>query len=320
VNVAAMARMPSRMVWVRWLRDFGVYVALLGLVLFDAAFTSHFLTVGSLQTQLYQVAPVALVAMGMALVIGTAGIDLSVGAVMALASAVLPLQLGFGFAYAVGAALLAGAACGLFNGVLVAFVRVQPIVATLALFVGGRGLAQVLTGGELKEVFNPTLLSLGSDRLLGVADGAWLAAVVAAGASLLIHRTTFGRQLVAVGGSRPAAVLAGLPVRRTLIVVYIICAMLAALAGVLETAQLQAADAGDIGLLVELSAITAVVVGGTPLSGGRVRVLGTLAGALLMQLVTATLIAHNLSDGTSRIVQAAIIVAAVYIQRQELHA
>ena len=128
-------------------------------------------------------------------------------------------------------------------------------------------------------------------------------------------RSIFGRRLVAVGGNRTAAVLAGLPVRRTLLAVYILSGMLAALAGVVSTARLGASDPSFTGLLIELSAITAVVVGGTPLSGGRIRVVGTLAGAVLMQLIAATVIQHNLPDSLSRMIQASIIVVAVYVQR-----
>jgi ribose transport system permease protein len=142
-----------------------------------------------------------------------------------------------------------------------------------------------------------------------------IAAVLAVLVWLLVRYTTFGRQLVAVGGNRSASALAGLPVRRVLLATYVLAAVLAATAGVLATARLTASDPSAVGNLIELSAITAVVVGGTPLTGGRVRVLGTVAGALLMQLITATLIKHNLPDSTAQIIQAAIIVVAVYLQR-----
>ena len=121
---------------------------------------------------------------------------------------------------------------------------------------------------------------------------------------------------MAIGGNPEASVLAGVPVRRTLLAVYILSAALAALAGIIQTARLSASDPSFVGNLIELSAITAVVVGGTPLSGGRVRIVGTLAGAMLMQLISATLITHNLPDSATRMVQAAIILGAVFIQRQ----
>jgi ribose transport system permease protein len=243
-------------------------------------------------------------------------VDLSVGSVMAVAAAVLPLYLGFGMWPAVLMALLVGAAAGLLNGSLVAIVGLQPIVATLALLVAGRGLALVIADGQLKQIRNADLLALGSDEILGVPVVALVAAVLAVLVGLVVHRTTYGRQLVAIGGNRPAAYLAGLPVRRVLIVTYVLCAVFAALAGVLATARLTASDPSAIGNLMELSAITAVVVGGTPLTGGRIRVLGTVAGALLMQLLRATLIKHDLPDSTAQMVQAVIILVAVYLARE----
>jgi ribose transport system permease protein len=297
-----------------WLRDNGVYAALALLLLFNLVFTSNFMTVGNFRTQLIQASPIIVVALGMALVIGTEGVDLSVGAVMALAAAVVPLYLGYGVVVAVLVALLAGLLAGVVNGTLVASIGVQPIVATLALFVGGRGLALWLADGQLKSISDPTFLSLGTGDLFGIPVIVLAAAVVALLVTFVVRRTTFGRQLVAVGGNRRASELSGLPVKRVLLGTYVISGMLAAVAGILATARLQASDPSTIGLLFELYAITAVVVGGTPLSGGRVRVLGTIAGALLMQLIDATLVKNNISDSWSQMAQAIIIVAAVYLQ------
>jgi ribose/xylose/arabinose/galactoside ABC-type transport system permease subunit len=307
--------LPARRDLRGWLGDRGVYVALALLVAFNLAFTANFATVGNLRLQLIQVVPVAIVALGMALVIGTEGIDLSVGSTMAIAAALLPLYLGYGPWVAIPIALLAGGAVGLVNGGLVAFVGVQPIVATLGLLVAGRGIALVFAQGRLTELFDPTLTAIGTDQVAGIPITVLVAAAVAGLVGLVVRRTTFGRRVVAIGGNREASVLAGLPVRRTLVLVYVLSGLLAALAGILDTARLSAADPSFVGLLIELSAITAVVVGGTPLSGGRVRILGTLAGALLMQLISATLIKHDLPDSTARMIAAAIIVAAVYLQR-----
>ncbi|WP_329180955.1 ABC transporter permease [Streptomyces sp. NBC_01477] len=298
------------------LQRYGVYGAVLALLVFNGIFTDHFLTADNLRTQLVQVAPVVIVALGMALVIGTEGVDLSVGSTMALSGALLPLYLGYGLLPSLLVALLAGVVVGLVNGSLVALVGLQPIVATLALFVGGRGLALVIADGQLKQIENTDLLSLGTDSVLGVPVVVLIAGVLAALVAGLVQRTTFGRQLVAVGGNRKAAALAGLPVRRVLIGVYVICGVLAALAGVLATARLTASDPSSLGNLMELSAITAVVVGGTPLTGGSVRVLGTVFGALLMQLLHATLVTHDLHDSTAQMVQAGIILVAVYVARE----
>jgi ribose transport system permease protein len=235
---------------------------------------------------------------------------------MALSGALLPLYLGYGLLPALLVALLAGVVVGLVNGSLVSLVGLQPIVATLALFVGGRGLALVIADGQLKQIENTDLLRLGTDSVLGIPVVVLIAGVLAAMVAGLVQRTTFGRQLVAVGGNRKAAALAGLPVRRVLIGVYVICGVLAALAGVLATARLTASDPSSLGNLMELSAITAVVVGGTPLTGGSVRVLGTVFGALLMQLLHATLVTHDLHDSTAQMVQAGIILVAVYVARE----
>jgi ribose/xylose/arabinose/galactoside ABC-type transport system permease subunit len=297
------------------LRGGGVYPAILLLLLFNVAFTPNFATLTNLRLQLVQVAPVAIVAIGMALVIGTEGIDLSVGSTMALSAALLPLYLGYGVWPALVVALLAGAAVGIVNGSLVAFAHMQPIIATLGTLVACRGLALVLADGRLTEMFDPVLGMLGNDSVLGVPISVLLVLVVTGAAVVAVRRAAFGRRLLAVGGNRAAATLAGLPVKRTLVTVYVVSGVLAAAAGVLSTARQGAADPSSAGLLIELSAITAVVVGGTPLSGGRIRILGTLMGALLMQLIIATVIQHDLPDSTARMLQAGIIVAAVYVQR-----
>jgi ribose/xylose/arabinose/galactoside ABC-type transport system permease subunit len=221
---------------------------------------------------------------------------------------------------AITIALLAGAAVGVLNGVLISRFGIQPIVATLALLVGGRGLALVIAQGRLTEMFDPVLGAIGSGQFFGVPIVVLIALGVALVVAVLVARTTFGRYVVASGGNPDASFLAGVPVRRTLLSVYVLSATLAASAGIIQTARLSASDPSFVGNLIELSAITAVVVGGTPLSGGRVRIVGTLAGAMLMQLIAATLISHNLPDSVTRMVQAVIILGAVFIQRPRIAA
>jgi galactofuranose transport system permease protein len=312
------ANLKDRTVVTTYVREHGVYLALLILLLYNAVATTNFLTVDTLQLLFSQVPPVIIVSLGMALVIGTGGVDLSVGATMAIASAVLAkfvvgVQAPIGVAMT--AAVLAGLLVGIFNGLVVAFARVQPIVATLGVLVAGRGIALVITGGALVELFVPFFKEVRLGKLLGVPYVMIVAALLAVVVSFLVRRTAFGYRLLAIGGNRRASVLAGLPVRRTLIVVYAISGTLAAVAGVIATARLRASDPSYIGLLMELSAITAVVVGGTSLNGGRVRILGTVTGAILIQLLETTLVSHNAPDSVARMVEAVIIIAAVYIQR-----
>ena len=298
-----------------WLRDRGVYVAFAMLVVFNLVVTENFASVGTITNLLVQVSPVLLVSLGLALVIGTEGIDLSVGAIMALASAALPLYLGYGWPFAIGISLAVGILAGLVNGSLVAFAGVQPIVATLALLVAGRGLAQIFTNGQLLIVTDPVVLALGQARPFGIPAPVIVAAVAVAVVAFLIRRTTFGRYVVAIGGNRSASFLSGHPVRRTLLAVYAISGLLAAVAGIVATARLGASDPSNIGVLIELSAITAVVVGGTPLTGGRVRLAGTVMGALLMQLISTTFISNNLPFTYAQVLTAGIILIAVYVQR-----
>lgn len=300
----------------RWLQDYGVYGALVVLLIVAVALNSDFLSASNWRVQLFQLTPTLLVALGMALVIGTEGIDLSVGAVIALAAAVIPLYIGYGPWPALGIALLLGAVSGVAGGSMIAFAGVQPIVATLALMIGLRGLAELMNGDAAKPVLDGTLLGFGENSVLGVPVMAWIALAAAALTGLVMRFTTFGRQLVAIGDNRPASRLAGLPVRRVLITVYVISGVLSALAGVLIVGHGAEADPANQGLNMELNAITAVVVGGTPLTGGRVRVLGTVAGALFMQLITAVLTQHNVHTSYTQIVEAAIICFAVYASRE----
>jgi galactofuranose transport system permease protein len=297
------------------LQDYGVYGAIVLLILINAAFTQDFLSLSNLRVQLFQAVPVLMVALGMALVIGTEGIDLSVGAVIAVAAALIPLYVGYGPVMAILAAVIGGALSGLIGGSLVAFAGVQPIVATLALMIGLRGLAVILNGASAKQVNDPFIDSLGVGDWFGFPRMAWIAVAAVLVVAFLVTRTTFGRHLVAIGDNRAASRLAGLPVRRVLVTVYVLSGIFAAIAGVFIVGYGSYADPANYGLNYELSAITAVVVGGTPLSGGKVRVLGTVAGAILMQLISATLIQHNIAQSYNQMVEAAIIVAAVYVAR-----
>jgi ribose/xylose/arabinose/galactoside ABC-type transport system permease subunit len=315
------SRVGARNGWAAWLRERGIYLALIVLVLYNIAFTTNFVTVATVQLLFAQLPPVIIVSLGMALVIGTGGVDLSVGSTMAIASAVLAKfvvvdgGVGAPIGVAILMAVLAGLAVGLFNGIVVATARVQPIVATLGVLTAGRGIALVITGGALIELFVPFFKVVRLGKLFGVPYVMWVAVLLALVIAVMIRRSTFGYRLLAIGGNRRASVLAGLPVRRTIITVYALSGTLAAIAGVIATARLRASDPSYIGLLIELSAITAVVVGGSALNGGQVKILGTVAGAVFIQLLTTTLVSHNVPDSGARIVQAVIIIAAIYLQR-----
>lgn len=296
-----------------WIANYGVYVALALMVVINAIITPHFLTVANLRLQLIQTAPVLIVALGMAMVIGTKGIDLSVGSVMALSAAIMPLYIGYGTVPAILVGIAAGGLSGLMIGALVSYFGIQPIVATLAVLIGGRGLANVI-GGEIKNLSDPGLAVLGSGSLLGIPYSVLSAVILVLVAAFLMRRTTFGIMVEAIGGNKKAAELAGIRIKSVLVSVYVLSGLLAAFAGVLVAARSSASDPRTLGLLMELSAIAAVVIGGTSLAGGKVRILGTVGGALLMQLIVSTLVSHNIPDSVSQMVQAIVIVVAVALQ------
>jgi galactofuranose transport system permease protein len=298
-----------------WARDRGVYVAFAALVLFNVAFTTNFATTATAFNLLVQATPVLLVSLGMALVIGTQGIDLSVGSVMALASATLPLYLGYGWPTAIVVTLFVGVLAGAVSGSLVSFVGVQPIIATLAILVGARGLAQLMASGQLVSISDPFVLFLGRGDILGIPVPALIAVTMALIVAFVVKRTTFGRYVLAIGGNRAASALSGHPVKRTLLAIYVISGVLAAVAGIVVTARLGASDPANVGVLIELSAIAAVVVGGTPLSGGKVKIAGTVMGALLMQVISATFIMNDLPFTYAQVLTAIIILLAVYAQK-----
>ena len=294
----------------------GAVIALVVLVAVNAMFTPNFATVGNFWNVLYQLAVTLLVGVGMTFVIATGGIDLSVGSVMAVAAAVAAVTLDQGFLVAVPAALAAALAVGLLNGAFVAYTRVQPIVVTLATLLAGRGLAQVINrGGALITIEDPAFLALGRGLVGPVPMQVLIAAAVVALAAFVLRATPFGRYVLAAGGNPAAARLAGVPVTRTVVTVYVVSGALAGLAGLIEAARLGASAAAKIGQNVELDAIAAVVVGGTLLAGGRATILGTVVGALIMQVVATSFNMLLVPYAWSLAFKALIIVVAVYLQR-----
>jgi ribose/xylose/arabinose/galactoside ABC-type transport system permease subunit len=311
-------RSPAQ--WKVWAQRYGALAALVVLFIYNALDTPFFLTRQSLLfILLRQAAPIAIVAVGMAVVIGTAGIDLSVGSVMAIAGqvgATLVLH-HHPFLLAIIAALLVSALCGLFNGTLVAWFGVQPIIATLILFIAGRGIAQLITGGELQPLANPEFQWIGLAKPFGVPAQVIIAFVVAVVVWLVMRLTVYGRQVLAVGGNETASRLAGLPAARVKLLAYVTAAVLAGLVGLITVSATSASDANNTGVGMELDAIAAVAVAGTPLTGGKVTVWGAVVGAVMLKLLQNTLITHGVTKEIAQMIEGAVIVAALWFQRQE---
>jgi len=304
----------------------GTLVALLLLLAFNVAATPNFLSLQTLNVNLTQVATIVIVAMGMTLVIATGGIDLSVGSLMAIAGALAPMiflgkllpidspALAVGLAFVVPVAL--AALLGGFNGLLITRFNIQPIVATLVLFIAGRGFAQVLTNGNLQVFKNPSFQWVAMGHVAGVPAQVVIMLIVAVLAGCLVSYSVLGRQILAVGGNEKAARFTGVPVRRVKMAVYVLNGLLAGIAGLIVIARNSASDANLVGMGMELDAIAAVAVGGSSLLGGRANILGTLLGALVIQLVRYTLLANGVPDAAALVVKAAIIVVAVFIQQR----
>ncbi len=316
-------RPPGR----RWnIGEAGAAIALIALLVFNAFATRGFLSLQTFNVNLTQVAPIVIVAVGMALVIATGGIDLSVGAVASfagtLAAVLLTQSTGLFATPAIALAasltlpLVAAALAGCINGLLVSKARIQPIVATLILFIAGRGFAQMLTESNLRTFSNDGFTLLRAN-VAGIPLQGLVMLLVVAGGAWLVRKTLFGRHLLVVGGNEKAARLAGIGVARVKLAAYVICSVLAGFAGLINVAMNSAADPAQIGLGIELDAIAAVAVGGTTLAGGTARIAGTLVGALVIQLLTYTLLAHNVPDEQAQIVKAGIILVAVYLQRKK---
>jgi ribose/xylose/arabinose/galactoside ABC-type transport system permease subunit len=312
-------RAANRRHWAERAQKYGAGFLLLMLVAYNAVVTPNFLTAQTiLDVQLRQAAPVAIVALGMALVIAVGGIDLSVGAVMAVAGQVGALTLVAGAApwTAILLGLLAGAVCGAFNGTLVARYGVQPIIATLILFIAGRGIAQLLTDGKLQGFRDPGFQFLGLGRVAAIPMPVILVVALAAALFLVVRYTPYGRTLLATGGNERAARLAGIRVGRVKMIAYVACSTLAALVGLVSISITSASDANNVGLGIELDAIAAVAVSGTPLTGGRISVLGTVAGAVMLRLLQNTLIAQGVPREIAQVVTGVVIVIALFLQRR----
>ncbi len=295
---------------------------LLAMVVFNLLFTQHFWSLQTFNVNLTQVVTIVIVGIGMTLVVATGGIDLSVGASMAIAGSLAPMIFmnvaePFGIALAFVLPVLAAALCGVFNGFLVTRLSVQPIVATLVLFIAGRGIAQVFTDGSLQAFNNPAFQWIALGRVAGVPAQVFLMLLLVAIFAWIVRKTLFGQYLLVTGGNEQAAYLSGIPTTRVKMIAYTLCAALAGLAGLISISVNSSSDANVIGLGSELDAIAAVAVGGTALTGGKAYIVGTLIGALIIQLLRYTLLAHGIPDAAALVVKAGIIIAAVYVQRRQ---
>jgi simple sugar transport system permease protein len=298
--------------------------ALAAILLVDAVLSPGFFAVrivegrlyGSLIDILYRGTPIALLALGMAIVIGTRGIDLSVGAVVAICGAVMTelIHEGLSNGTVLGVTLLTGLVCGAWNGVLVAFLDIQPIIATLILMVAGRGIAQMIDAGLIVTFRSDFFSAISTGEVAAIPSRIIVAVAVYAVVWLLLRRTALGLFVEAVGNNADAARLAGIEARFVKVAAYAISGLCAGIAGLLITADIRGSDANNAGLWMELDAILAVVLGGASLNGGRIFLGSTVVGVLIIQSLTTSILVSGLPPEYNLIVKAIVVLLVLLLQ------
>jgi ribose/xylose/arabinose/galactoside ABC-type transport system permease subunit len=305
-------------------------LALVALLAVNQIFRGDFLSLrmqdghlyGSIIDIMRNGAPTILIALGMTLVIASRGIDLSVGAVVAIAGAASCAYIAASpepaspatAAVAVVIAVVAGLVLGVWNGFLVSTVGVQPIIATLVLMTAGRGIAQLITDGQIVSVTNDGYKAIGAGYLFTLPISILITAVVFILAAVLTRRTALGTLIEAVGINPVASRLAGLRARNIIWIVYIFSAFCAAIAGLMISSNVTAADANNAGLYIEMDAILAVVIGGTSLAGGRYSLVGTVVGAFIIQTLTTTVYTLGIPPEVTLVFKALVVIAVCLLQ------
>jgi len=302
-------------------RNLGLVLALLVIIVVGAVTSSNFLNFDNALVILRQASIIGVISVGMTFVIIAGGIDLSVGAVLALASvvgslsAIQDIASSSHWIVTVVVALLVGVGAGLINGVVIAYGKVAAFMATLAMMVGARGLAEILANNRTLVISDRDFVRAMNIDLLGVDILIWIFAAVAVAGWFLLNRTTFGRRTVAIGGNPEAARLAGIKVKRHTMWLYALVGLTAGIAAVMLMGRTTAGTSTH-GNLYELDAIAAVVVGGTLLVGGRGTITGTVFGVLIFATLSNVFVQNNLTSSAQAVAKGVIIVVAVLLQQR----
>lgn len=310
--------------------NFGKLQSLIALFILCIVFgllSDKFFTVANGLNVMRQISVNICIAVGMTLIIITAGIDLSVGSVLALCGAItagllkngislpsLNIFIGFTILGAILAGIIAGSLLGFFNGFIITKFKVPPFVATLAMLTIARGLTMLYTNGFPISSFSNAFTFIGSGWLLGLPVPVWIAAVIVIAAIIVTKKIKLGRYIFAIGGNENAATLSGININKVKIMVYTIAGALAAAGGIIVTARLDSAQP-NAGTSYELDAIAAVVIGGTSLSGGRGSIWGTVLGALIIGVLNNGLVLLDVSPFWQQVVKGGVILLAVIIDK-----
>jgi galactofuranose transport system permease protein len=317
-----------------WFQGGSIAWPIIGIVLlliFNVIYSPTFLHVqvvdgrlyGSLIDILNRGSMVMLLAIGMTLVIALKGVDLSVGSVMAIAgavAAVLVVQMGWPFELAMLVALGVSIFFGIGNGILVGYIGIQPIIATLILMVAGRGVAMLVTDGQIVTFRDPSFAFFGNGHFLGLPFPVTIVVVTLVVTVVVIRKTAIGLFIESAGGNEKAASACGINARMVKVIVYAFCSLCAGIAGLIATSNILAADSSRVGEWMELDAIFAVVVGGTALTGGKFFIMGSIVGALLIQTLTTTMYNLGVPPAVAPVPKAIVIVGVCLLQSARFRA
>lgn len=309
--------MQIKSLWIHNARQFGTFIGLIGIIIFFWAWTPYFLTVSNILNIAQQTTINAVIAVGLTFVIITAGIDLSVGSIMAFAGVVMAslLKADQPMIIAISIGLLAGGLCGLINGLLISYGKLPPFISTLGMMSVARGAALLYTEGRPISGFSTDFRFIASGEIFHIPVPILVMIVLYIIAYIILTRTKLGRYIYAIGGNEQAALLSGVNVKIIKTVVYILCGVLSGLAAVLLTSRLNSAQP-IAGIMYELDAIAATVIGGTSLMGGEGKISGTLVGALIMGVLRNGLNLLGISSFIQQIVIGSVIIMAVLIDMQ----
>jgi ribose/xylose/arabinose/galactoside ABC-type transport system permease subunit len=310
----------------------GPIFALILLLLFNLIFTKDFFTIeikdghlyGSLIDILNRGSILMILAIGMTLVIATGGIDISVGSVLAIAGTLAATMMGQNMGatdVALPLVLLAvlgiSLFCGIWNGFLVAKLGLQPVVATLILLTAGRGIAQLISNGNVLTIYYEPYFYMGTGFLFGLPFSIFIVVGVLLLIMLFVRKTAFGLFLESVGINAEASRFSGLNIQRITLIAYAICGLCAGIAGIITTSEIKSADANNMGMFIELDAILSVALAGNKMTGGRFSLPASVIGALVIQTLTTTIYASGVPPKVIMLVKAIVVIAIMITQSED---
>ena len=296
--------------------DYSALIVALVLIIINVIFTPNFFAITTISNIVIQMTSTLLISLGMTWVIASGEIDISVGSVMALSSMVSVKLLDYGLLTAMAGGMLVGIASGALIGFLVARFDIQPMIVSMTLMIGLRGVAQILNDSKILRFDNDAYAQIGRAKIFGnlpiqILIMLFFIVII----WFISSKTIFGIKIEAVGDNREASRLSGINTLMVLVSIYAVTGLLSSCAGIIETARLYASDANTLGKAIEMDAISAVAIGGTSMIGGKPNIVGTIFGVIIVQVLTTMVNMNNISYQYSLVLKAIVIVVALYGQR-----